>query len=158
MMVSSHGMVLFSFPNSSETYVYFLHGSVFFCCCFSVLWGFFVFCLPPGKYESKTNVHFSYTAIPRGAMFLTTHPVLQSCSLLCFAKSPVFWYTVICYSQFPCLHIVKGNVVEILKKAVGNAFIPESLESYKNKRLLNLGGTNREDITSEYKQDFLLDR
>lgn len=62
-----------------------------------------------------------------------------------------------CYSQFLCLRIVKGNIVDILKKAVGNAFILESLESYKSKRLLNLEGTNREDTTSAHKQDFLLD-
>lgn len=42
---------------------------------------------------------------------------------------------VICYSQFPCPHSIKGKIVEILKEALGNVFIPESLESYKNKQI-----------------------
>ena len=53
--------------------------------------------------------------------------------LRCFAKRPFLSGKVICYSQFSCPHIIKGQIVEILKKALGNVFIPESLESYKSK-------------------------
>lgn len=42
---------------------------------------------------------------------------------------------VICYSQFPCPLIIKGEIVEILEMALGNVFIPESLGSYKNKQI-----------------------
>lgn len=102
-------------------------------CIFSAWIGFFSFWLPSGKSEARSNVYFNYMEIQKGAMFLTTngHTVLQ---LLCFAETLFSLCKMLCYSQFPCLHTVKGNIVDILKKAVGNAFILESLEHYKNKR------------------------
>lgn len=76
--------------------------------------------------EMKTEGH-----IPSQAYKILKAPL----SSLCFAKRPFLSGKAICYSQFPCPYIIKGQIVEILKKALGNVLIPESLESYKSKQI-----------------------
>ena len=88
-------------------------------------------------HDTRTNVFFFYYYVQmkkEGHIPNQAYKILKApLSSLCFAKRPFLSGKAICYSQFPCPYIIKGQIVEILKKALGNVFIPESLESYKSK-------------------------
>lgn len=88
--------------------------------------------------DTRTNVFLfiCFEAMKEGCYIPKQVPkILKPHFSFCFAKKPFSLGKVICASQFPCPHPIKGKIAEILKKAPGNIVIPESLGSYKNKQI-----------------------
>lgn len=103
------------------------------CICFSLSgnWSFFT------RHQAQCASVYLFCRDEGGVVYPQASTWNSEASIFsfCFAKKPFSLGKVICASQFPCPHPIKGKIAEILKKAPGNIAIPESLGSYKNKQI-----------------------